>query len=215
VSTSGGLPPKRALGGVTLAIRSNFEVQWFQIAVTHLVDAQEARKRSEAAPAESSDLRPAIDDETRATMIVIAATAFAIDALYAKLNELLDKADRIRCRTRVGTIVETLKRTLDLGPRTGRWTKSVHELFDLRDDLVHFEGEDRAPEPHPTGKTHVSWESARYTVEKAVWAVDLAREVLTVAYTEPRSKHKKLVAWAASNKHVPAAYFDELTQSAE
>ena len=45
----------------------------------------------------------------RATMVVVAAAAFAIDALYVKLEELLEPEHRTRASTRVGRIVETLK----------------------------------------------------------------------------------------------------------
>jgi hypothetical protein len=153
----------------------------------------------------------AFDDEMQATMVVIAAAAFAIDALFVKLDGMLDPVDRCLAKKRVGRIVETLKTSLDLGSGTAQWQKSISDLFDFRDQLVHFRGVDREPRPHRTGKSHVSVESSFYTVERAAWAVDLAHEVLTVAYTKPRPRHKALVGWAASNSHVPA-YLDQLRQ---
>ena len=159
--------------------------------------------------ASTGQLTPGV--ETQATMVVIAAAAFAIDALYVKLDDMLDPGVRCVAKKRV---VETLKTSLDLGNRTDRWTKSIKELFDLRDELVHFRGVDREPQPHPTGKSQVSVESALYTVERAVWAVDFAHEVLTVAYKEPRPRHKALVAWAESAPHVPA-HLDEWRRGAE
>jgi hypothetical protein len=214
VSSSGasGAFARAQTGGIRVTMRGNFEIEWFQIAVAHLRAAQEARKRSEAAPDGSDEMGLAFDDETQATMVVIAAAAFAIDALYVKLDDMLDLGDRSLAKKRLGRIVETLKTSLDLGSRTDPWTKSIKDLFDLRDQLVHFRGVDQESQPHPTGKSNVSAESARYTVERATWAVDLAHEVLTVAYTQPRPRHKALVAWAASNSHVPA-HFDELRQS--
>lgn len=191
-------------------MRANFDMKWFQVAALHLRVAQEARKRAEAAEDGSSEMGEAFDDELRATMVVVAAAAFAIDALYVKLEELLDPAQRTRARSnRVGRIVETLKVALKLGKRTARWQRVIPELFDLRDELVHFRAEDHPPQPHPTGKSHVSRESSFYTLEKATWALDLAHEVLVVAYTSPRAKHAALVAWTKSVDHVPE-YFDAL-----
>jgi hypothetical protein len=102
-----------------------------------------------------------------------------------------------------------LKIALDLGNRTGEVQQSIRDLFGLRGELVHFRGEDHPPQPHPTGKSHVSRESSLYTVEKATWALGVAHEVLTAAYRSPRAKHAALVAWAKSAEHVPA-YLDDL-----
>jgi hypothetical protein len=194
---------------IGITMRANFDTKWFQVAVAHLRVAEEARKRAEAAEDGSDEMGLAFDDELQATMVVVAAAAFAIDALYVKLNDMLDPEERRQATSRVGTIVETLKSALELGPRTQQWQQSIPELFDVRDELVHFRGEDHPPLPHPTGKSHVSRESSFYTVEKATWALDLAHEVLTVAYTSPRAKHVALVAWAESVAHVPP-YLDEL-----
>lgn len=191
-------------------MRANFDMKWFQIAAAHHRAAKEARRRAEAAEDGSREMGLAFDDELQATMVVVAAAAFSIDALYVKLNELLDPQERCQAKSRrVGRIVETLKIALELGKRSGKWQRSIPKLFDLRDELVHFRGEDHPPRPHPTGKSHVSRESSLYTVEKATWALDLAHEVLTVAYTSPRAKHAALVAWTESAAHVPA-FFDAL-----
>ena len=135
---------------------------------------------------------------------MIAAAAFAIDALYLKVSDLLDPGDRRRCRRRAGSIVETLKVALDLGKLAQTWQKSIPELVGLRNELVHFRGEDHESQPHPTGKSHVSRESSFFTVERASWAVDLALEVLTTAYRSPRRRHTALVERSEQAAQVPA-----------
>jgi hypothetical protein len=198
----------RTGGGILM--RANFDIKWFEIAAKHHRAAEEARNRAEAAKDASNEMALAFDDELQATMVVVAAAAFAIDALYVKLEELLDPSDRTpTTSSRVGRIIETFKIALDLGRRTQEWQRSIKQLFDVRDELVHFRGEDHPTEPHPTGKSHVSRESSFYTVEKATWALDLAYEVLTVAYTSPRAKHEALVAYTKNAAHVPAM-FDEM-----
>jgi hypothetical protein len=197
--------------GLVVTMRANFDIKWLQVAVAHHRAAVEARARAEAAEDGSNEMGLAFDEELQATMVVIAAAAFAIDALYVKLNDLLDPKERRQANTRAGSIVETLKSALEVGDRTQKWQQSIPKLFEVRDELVHFRGEDHPSQPHPTGKSHVSRESSFYTIEKATWALDLVHEVLTVAYTSPRVEHKDLVAWAESAAHVPE-YFDELRQ---
>lgn len=197
--------------GLTFSMRANFDIKWFHIGVAHHRAAQEARKRAEAADDRSNEMGLAFDDELQATMVVVASAAFALDALYVKLNDMLAREERCHAKRRVGRIIETFKAALDLGKRTAEWQKSIPELFALRNELVHFRGEDHPPQPHPTGKSHVSRESSFYTLEKATWALDLALEVLTVAYTTPRAKHRALVAWSENVAHVPGS-LEELRQ---
>jgi hypothetical protein len=191
-------------GSITVRMRSNFDIKWFQIAVNHERAAIEARQRAVAAPDGSKEMAEAFDDELQATMVVVAAAAFAIDALYVKVDELLPEEARCRAGSRVGRIVETFKTACDLGKRTAKWQESIPELFALRDELVHFRGEDHESQPHPTGKSHVSMENSVYTVERATWSVDLALEVLTIVYSSPRKKYADLVEWSENNAHVPA-----------
>jgi hypothetical protein len=116
-------------------IQSNFDVKWFQIAVAHERVAIEARKRAMAAPVGSKEMGEAFDEELQATMVVVAAAAFAIDALYVKVDELLGPAERSSAKSsRAGRIVETFKLALDLGKLGAEWQESI----DLRDELVHF-----------------------------------------------------------------------------
>jgi hypothetical protein len=184
-------------------MQSSFDIKWFLIAVEHLRAAEEARGRALAAEDGSTEMAEAFDDETRATMVVVAAAAFAIDALYQKLDELLDESLRSRAERLSGRIVETFKTALDLGKRTAEWQSSIPDLFKLRRELVHFRGELHPSQPHPSGKSHVSREASVYSVERARWAVDLAYEILTVALASPRTKHAAVVAWAESQPDTP------------
>jgi len=198
-------------GEITITVSSNFDTKWFVIAVEHERAAIAARKRAVATPDGSAEMAQAFDDELRAAMVAIAAAAFAIDALYEKINALLDPelrphfSDAVK---RSGRIVETLKAALDLGKRAQVWQTEIPRLFALRDDEVHFESSFHPAEPHPTGTSNVSRENLIYSAEEATRAVDLAVEVLTVAYSSPRKDAAGLVAWAESAAHVPA-WLDE------
>jgi hypothetical protein len=201
---AGGIPSAEAFGtGVTIRITSNFDTKWFQVALEHERAALEARDRAIAAPDGSGEMAKAFDAELMAAMVAIAASAFAIDALYTTLSDMLDPADRVRAKDRVGTIVETFKVALELGRRSQKWQTSIPALFDQRDELVHFRGKPYEAMMHPTGKSNVSRENVTYTAETTAHAVDLALEVLTTAYTSPRQKHAALVKWSESAMHVP------------
>ena len=121
-------------------ITSNFDTKWFQIAVDHERTALDARDRAIATPEGSREMGQAFDDELRAATVAIAACAFAIDAMYTKLSDMLDPSDRARASDRVGYIVETFKIALDLGKRGIKWQSSIPALFDQRDELVQFRG---------------------------------------------------------------------------
>jgi hypothetical protein len=192
---------------ITVKMSSNFDTKWFVIAVEHEQAAIAARARAVAAPDGSSEMGLAFDHETRAAMVAVAAVAFALDALYDKVNAMLDPTARPKFNDAVkrsGRIVETLKVALDVGERFQAWQTQISRLFELRDDLVHFRSTLNPPAPHPTGKSNVTREASIYTSEEATRAVDLALEVLTAAYSSPRKRHAELVKFAENATHVPA-----------
>lgn len=203
----GGIPSEEAFGTVTIQIKSNFDIKWFRIALDHERAAIDARNRAIAAPEGSREMGEAFDDELKAAMVAIAASAFAIDAMYSTLWDMLDASARPTFGEgvkRPGRIVETFKVALELGKRGHEWQSSIPALFDQRDELVHFRGRSYEAMMHPTGKSNVSRENLTYTVEATARAIDLALEVLTTAYTSPRRKHAGLVKWSESAAHVPA-----------
>lgn len=185
----------------TLLLRHNLDLTWFRIAVEHEQEAWEARARTVAA-AGSPARGDAIDEEMRSSIVAIAAAAFAIDAMFVKLEDLLEPGERLQVDGRVDRIVETLKVALRLGSRTQQWQSAIPRLFKLRREMVHFRGEATPGLPHPTGIANVSREAGTYTADEARRAVDLALEVLTVAHTAPRERHTALVDWAQRDAHI-------------
>jgi hypothetical protein len=123
-------------GGVRALILSNFDTKWFQIAVAHERAARSAREDAIAAPDGSREMGEAFDQEMQAAMVVVAAAAFAIDALYVKVNEMLDPAARSYAKGRIARIVETFKTAFELNKRTAKWQNDISVLFDLRGELV-------------------------------------------------------------------------------
>jgi hypothetical protein len=204
-------------GGVRAFITSNFDIKWFQIAVEHERAALEARDRAEATE-DSHEFGVAFDDELKAAMVAIAACAFAIDAMYTQLSDMLEPSQRRTFRESVkrpGRIVETFKAALELGKRGLEWQTSIPALFEQRDELVHFRGKPYEAVMHPTGKSNVSRENVTYTAEATTHAVDLTLEVLTTAYTSPRADHATLVDWSKRAAHVPEFLENERRAASE
>src|SRR4051794_30045741 len=109
---AGGIPSAESFGTPTIRIKSNFDIKWFQIALDHESAALDARDRAIAAPDGSGEMGQAFDDELKAAMVAIAASSFAIDAMYTTLWDMLDSAARptfAQGVKRPGRIVETFK----------------------------------------------------------------------------------------------------------
>jgi hypothetical protein len=186
-----------------LWLQSNLDTTWFRIAVEHEHAAIEARGQALAALPGSPEMGDAFDAELRASMVAVVAAAFAIDAMFTKVADLLGgAAARSKRAARVGEVIETFKRAIDLGNRTQRWQTEIAELFCWRGNIVHFRGTPTPGLPHPTGMATVTGEAATYTAGRATKAVDLALEVLTTAQREPRQGHAGLVEWATRDAHV-------------
>jgi hypothetical protein len=135
VALKGGAHGK-ASPGATLQIASNFWAKWIEVAAEHARAAQRARRRAYKAKKGSKAMGRAFNDELKASLVAITASAFAIDAW--------DKAVRSRIpgpragKGAADKIVRTLKRGFAVGAPAGRrWDKRVKELFDLRNDVVH------------------------------------------------------------------------------
>jgi hypothetical protein len=91
----------------------------------------------------------ALEAEFRASLLAVAASAFAVDAFYASVVEAASDA-RVRARTRDGRIFETLRRAFDLTPGQ---RAALHEpsriVFRLRDEAVHPPAVWAEPALHP------------------------------------------------------------------
>ena len=73
---------------IGITMRANFGMKWLQVAAAHHHTAKDARDRLDAAERVGRDIGQALDDELQTTMVVVAAAAFSIDALFVKLEEL-------------------------------------------------------------------------------------------------------------------------------
>jgi hypothetical protein len=140
--------------------------QWAQVAVKHEAEAREARAEREIN-----------NDELQASMVCIAATACALDAIYAEQREIVPEEHRKNWRdqgiARWKQIYETLRRAFKL-PRALRdeieWLFTRDELG--RDFLVHPDADFRDAADHPL-LPNTTAERCRLRAENATRGVDL------------------------------------------
>lgn len=183
---------KTMTGLASLSVRTSLVWQWAQIAVKHEAGAHRARGRGEIN-----------NDELQASMICIAAAAFALDAIYAEQREVVPEKDRKKWlengTARWKQIYETLRRafTLSRGLRDEvEWLFEREELG--RDFLVHPDAKFRDAADHPL-LPNTTAERSRLRAENATRAVDLFMEVLDASL---RSKSPFSLEWARQNTGV-------------
>lgn len=178
----------------SLSVRTSLVWQWAQVAVAHESEAHAARARG------------VIDDEEmRATMVCVAAVAFALDGLYAELlAERVVPDDVVAAWKRNHTarwrrIFETARLAFELSPSLFgemKWLSSREELG--RDFLVHPDALFRDTEDHPL-LPNTTAERARLRAEAATRAVELLFAVLEAATSAARPS---AADWAARNTGV-------------
>jgi hypothetical protein len=177
---------------MSLSVRTSLVWQWAQIAVKHEAEAREARIGGEIT-----------NDELQASMVCIAATAFALDAIYAEQRQVVPEEDRKKWRDRGlprwKQIYETLRRAFNL-PRTLRdqieWLFERDELG--RDFLVHPDADFRDAADHPL-LPNTTAERSRLRAENATRAVDVLMAVLDASL---QSKTMATEEWARQNTGV-------------
>jgi hypothetical protein len=212
ITKTGGATSKAFAGSVTVQIASNFWMKWLEIAAEHARIAREARARAEQAPAGSPEMGQAFDDELKASLVAVTASAFAIDAWYIAVQPMIPTPQVGKKAGRDAWVIETLKAGFKLGPAAARWGSQIKPLYRLRDGVVHHTSIFSEGQPHPTGLSNVAKENAVYTAEEAVRAVDLAVDVMTHCLATPRSRYPDLVTWCEDRAHVIEFFRDKRKQ---
>jgi hypothetical protein len=187
-----------------VTIKINLWANGAHIVVEHERAALDARRQALEAQegSDSAIFGRMLREEMHHSMLAIAATAFAFDAIYGEVIQLgavpaglvrrWDEARTSRC----ARIIQTLKLSFRLGPAQQRWTRDIRRVFDWRDDLVHPKSKFAAPREHPTG-TRTGHENVEYAVDSASASVDLLLDVLEVILADGTSaKTPRVKEWA-------------------
>jgi hypothetical protein len=179
-------------GGIT--ITTHLWLTWMEIAIEQARLARRARAEMKRLydDGDSGAALHLLSQEFRASIVAVAASAHAMDALYGSL--VIPQTAHKLAQNRRGNIREALKRVFDTGKVNTPWVAGFEWLFQMRDAAAHAQEGALPPEPHPvvgrTGQAH-----AQYTVEAAERAVDFALAVLRWCVDHPRSKPPATVKW--------------------
>lgn len=173
---------------------------WADVAVDRALAARSARNAALRA-SDSAEVSRWMRQEFDASLVAVAASAHALDALYGSTavpqsvrNEWVD-----RDTPRQGKIREALKLVFDTGPVNAPWVTEFKWLFKLRDAAAHAREHPRQTVPHPLG-THTAAEFVDYSKESAVRAVDLMLVVIRWCADHPRPSRPTAVQWAAAHR---------------
>jgi DNA-directed RNA polymerase subunit RPC12/RpoP len=183
---------------VTAYMTTNVWATWLRIAIDRARAARAARADAVSDPAMQAEH---LAREFEGSMVAIAASAHALDALYGSSAVPASVRDRFKGKRpgRRNTIREALKAPFDTGPMNDRWVVEFDWLFDLRDDAAHAEETLQPSVPHPIG-SNVSHEWATYRVEAAERAVGFVLDVFTWCVDHPRPSLPDSVQWSTAHR---------------
>jgi hypothetical protein len=176
-------------------------LHWSDIAIEqeHLAwDARHALEL-EVEEAKSSGKGLELGRELHPSLVAIAATSHALDALYGEIRDLALppeiaakwKEDPRSGPSRPRKLHEALKHGFRISAQL--WRAELDALFELRDGAVHPELVFQESERHPLG-VNSAVEYVVYRCEKASEAVDLLFEILETCAGAPKPA---LEPWAS------------------
>lgn len=174
---------------------------WLRIAIERAKVARRARKQIESSAGQGTDSSAVsswLQEEFEASVVVVAASAHALDALYGSIvipQSLRDQWPMRGGPPRPSKIREALKQPFDTGPVNHLWVGEFDWLFDLRDAAAHAKEVPKTLVPHPIG-TNTAPEMVDYSIESADRAVTFALSVFRWCVDHPRRSLPEAVQWA-------------------
>ena len=190
-----------------IKMKANFWSNWSDIAVDHARIARRERGVLVDWWSRGDTTAHPMVAEMNASLVAIAATAFAIDAFHADVAPLLGRnpdARVARGKTRA-YVLDTFRQGV---PEAKTWQKEFDWLFRTRDAEVHPISEFAPPVPHPAVASNVSVEVVRYSVEGSDRAVDILVRVWRGLF-EGRTV-EELRPWTLEREHVFRAFLESV-----
>jgi hypothetical protein len=174
--------------------------RWAGIALAHLQAARQALARLQAEPDSSKWAPEDLNTDVEASMQAIAASAFAVEALWKRLQQVLDAAgaepNLSGSRGDAGKALRIIEASTAHPP--ARLKKDLEWLYGERTSLVHFKDERSRPtRPHPVLPTNVAYEHARFSATSAQRAAEILMCCLRACITNAASATQ---GWADESK---------------
>ena len=185
---------------VSIRTTTHLWLIWASIAVDRADAARRARDAALGA-GDSAEVSHWMRQEFDASLVAVAASAHALDALYGStaVPQSLRDAWFGKRTKRHGKIREALKLFFKTGPVQTQWVTDFEWLFDLRDAAAHPEERPQQTAPHPLG-TNTAPEFVNYSTESAVRARDIMLAVLRWCTDNPRPSEPTALRWAAAHE---------------
>ena len=162
-------------------------ISWSRIAIKQEAAAHNARQRATGLNQEGRYCGDELNEELEAVLVVITASANALEAVY---GGLLTRAPSLvppdNTRPDWRKILLALEACFELDPQKLRsWRTRFERLFAIkRNAVVHFKEPSRALEVHPLG-LRTSPEHCEYTLEEAELSVEVVLDVLATCGSSP------------------------------
>lgn len=178
-------------------VRTDIFDHWLRIAEQASRESEAARRVAlEAVTDDSETFSRALQHEFEASMVAVAASAFAIDAFFASVVEHAPEA-RVSTKARHTTILETLKRAFSLShAQLTAFQQPLRVVFHLRREAVHPPATWAEPVLHPAFNLGMEPRFVQFRAENAINAQLLARKLIAVCVRNPRPRYPVLVAWS-------------------
>jgi hypothetical protein len=194
---------------LSVLITSHLWITWLNVAIERVHQARSVRDKVVLLAAEGQNISPLLGLEFEASVVAVAASASALDALYG--SAVIPANARDHGTNRPGKIREALKHVFDTGQVNTVWVGEFNWLFDLRDAAVHAGDTPpsppprrprpllqapKPPAPHPIAGS-AAQELSHYSVDSAERAVKFALSVFRWCVDHPRPKDPNAPRWAA------------------
>ncbi|MFD0276221.1 hypothetical protein ACFVHB_20270 [Kitasatospora sp. NPDC127111] len=178
-------------------------MSWLHIGIDQALKSQAERTKMEILRDAGENYSTVLNAEFQASIVAIAASAHALDALYGStgIPDDVRQGWKNKGTKRHGKIREALKIVFDTGPVNSSWVADFSWLFELRDFAAHAPEEAKPLAPHPIG-ANTSSEYVSYSTENARRAVQFALSVFRWCVDHPRQNKPDAIAWANSVRPV-------------
>jgi predicted nucleic acid-binding Zn-ribbon protein len=187
----------------SILLTAHLWITWLRVAIERAQQARRVREEMVRRRDQGANAAELLNDEFEASIVAVAASAHALDALYgsAAIPQSVRAQWRHSSSSREGHIREALKGVFDTGRVNTPWVTEFGWLFDLRDSAAHAREEAKSPQPHPiVGNT--SQEYVTYSAESAEPAVEFALSVFRWCVDHPRPALSVATQWATAMRPV-------------
>jgi len=177
---------------------------WLEIAVSQTEVALEEHAAVLAAwkAGDSASMGAAMEAECKASMQAAVAAGVALDAFYATVRRYVTLSEeevttwRAKRTARYKQVAEVFRRGFVVGPKSTKiLSKTLGQIFDVRDKAVHPPATASEPVLYPEIRTGTEWRFVMFCGKNAQAITRESLSVVAQLLGRPREKNVKLVEY--------------------